>query len=70
MSIGRRIATLFRVKASKALDRAEDPREVLDYCYEQQLEMVQKVRRWVADVAAIAVATFCWRTSICSGATA
>jgi phage shock protein A len=37
MSIGRRIATLFRVKANKALDRAEDPREMLDYSYEQQL---------------------------------
>ena len=47
----RRIATLFRVKANKALDRAEDPREVLDYSYEQQLEMVNKVRRGVADVA-------------------
>ena len=51
MSIGRRIATLFRVKANKALDRAEDPRETLDYSYEQQLEMVQKVRRGLADVA-------------------
>ena len=51
MSISRRIAMLFRVKANKALDRAEDPREVLDYSYEQQLEMVQKVRRGVADVA-------------------
>ena len=50
MSIGRRIATLFRVKANTALDRAEDPREVLDYSYEQQLEMVQKVRRGLADV--------------------
>src|SRR6202050_5332750 len=47
----RRIAVLFRVKANKALDRAEDPREVLDYSYEQQLEMMQKVRRGVADVA-------------------
>src|SRR4029077_11291376 len=51
MSISRRIADLFRVKANKALDRAEDPREVLDYSYEQQLEMVQKVRRGLADVA-------------------
>ena len=50
MSIGHRIATLFRVKANKALDSAEDPREVLDYSYEQQLEMVQKVRRGLADV--------------------
>src|SRR6266487_2532954 len=35
----------------KALDRAEDPREMLDYSYEKQLEMVQKVRRGLADVA-------------------
>jgi phage shock protein A len=51
MSIMRRIATLFRAKANKALDRAEDPREILDYSYQQQLEMLQKVRRGVADVA-------------------
>jgi len=31
MSLTRRIAMLFRAKANKALDRAEDPREMLDY---------------------------------------
>jgi phage shock protein A len=36
---------------NKALDRAEDPCEVLDYSYTQQLQMLQKVRRGVADVA-------------------
>ncbi len=51
MSIARRLALLFRVKANKALDRAEDPREVLDYSYERQLEMLTRVRRGVADVA-------------------
>jgi phage shock protein A len=50
-SIARRIADLFRSKANKALDRAEDPREVLDYSYQKQLEMLQRVRRGVADVA-------------------
>ncbi|MGP3970367.1 PspA/IM30 family protein [Streptomyces sp. 6N223] len=50
-SIAQRIAGLFRVKANKVLDRAEDPREVLDYSYTQQQEMLQKVRRGVADVA-------------------
>ncbi len=50
-SIAKRIAALFRIKANKALDKAEDPREVLDYSYEQQLQMLQKVRRGVADVA-------------------
>jgi phage shock protein A len=51
MSIIGRMTALFRVKANKALDRAEDPREVLDYSYEQQLEMAQRVRRGLADVA-------------------
>ncbi|MCZ4102837.1 PspA/IM30 family protein [Streptomyces sp. So13.3] len=50
-SITHRIATLFRIKANKALDNAEDPREVLDYSYEQQLQMLERVRRGVADVA-------------------
>jgi phage shock protein A len=50
-SIAHRIAALFRIKANKVLDRAEDPREVLDYSYAQQLQMLQKVRRGVADVA-------------------
>lgn len=51
MSLARRIAALFRVKAHKALDHAEDPREVLDYSYSRQLELLNKVRRGVADVA-------------------
>ncbi|MGK4583689.1 PspA/IM30 family protein [Kitasatospora sp. HPMI-4] len=42
---------IFRSKANKALDRAEDPRETLDYSYQKQLELLQKVRRGVADVA-------------------
>jgi phage shock protein A len=49
--VARRIATLFRIKANKVLDRADDPREVLDYSYERQVEMRAKVRRGVADVA-------------------
>ncbi len=42
---------IFRAKADKALDKAEDPRETLDYSYQRQLELLQKVRRGVADVA-------------------
>ena len=42
---------IFRAKANSALDRAEDPRETLDYSYQKQLELLQKVRRGVADVA-------------------
>ncbi|WP_052862884.1 PspA/IM30 family protein [Streptomyces niger] len=50
-SIAHRIAALFRIKAHKALDRAEDPREVLDYSYGQQQELLRRVQRGVADVA-------------------
>jgi len=46
-----RFATIFRSKANKAMDKAEDPRETLDYSYQKQLEMLSKVRRGVADVA-------------------
>jgi phage shock protein A len=46
-----RFSTIFKAKANKALDRAEDPRETLDYSYQRQLEMLTKVRRGVADVA-------------------
>jgi phage shock protein A len=45
------MSMIFRAKANKALDRAEDPRETLDYSYQKQLELLQKVRRGVADVA-------------------
>ncbi|MEV1009003.1 PspA/IM30 family protein [Streptomyces sp. NPDC049881] len=47
----KRMGMIFRAKANKALDRAEDPRETLDYSYQKQLELLQKVRRGVADVA-------------------
>lgn len=49
--IFQRISTIFSSKANKALDRVEDPRETLDYSYQRQLELLQKVRRGVADVA-------------------
>jgi phage shock protein A len=45
------MSSIFKAKASSALDRAEDPRQTLDYSYEKQLELLQKVRRGVADVA-------------------
>ena len=51
MSVMKRVSTIFRAKANKALDRMEDPRETLDYSYQKQLELLQKVRRGVADVA-------------------
>jgi phage shock protein A len=51
MSVMKRLSLIFHSKANKALDRAEDPRETLDYSYQRQLELLSKVRRGVADVA-------------------
>src|SRR5882757_5412231 len=51
MSLMKRMALIFKSKANKALDRAEGPREILDYSYAKQQEMLTKVRRAVADVA-------------------
>ncbi|HET7173709.1 MAG TPA: PspA/IM30 family protein [Nocardioidaceae bacterium] len=50
-SIMQRISLIFKSKANRALDRAEDPRETLDYSYVKQTELLTKVRRGVADVA-------------------
>ena len=51
MGVWQRMTLIFRSKANKALDRAEDPREMLDYSYQRQTELLSKVRRGVADVA-------------------
>lgn len=51
MSLMKRISLIFRSKANQALDRAEDPRQTLDYSYQRQLDLLAKVRRGVADVA-------------------
>jgi phage shock protein A len=45
-----RASTVVKAKISKLLDRAEDPAETLDYSYEQQLKLLQDVKRGVADV--------------------
>jgi phage shock protein A len=51
MGIAGRIAELYQVKVSALLDRAEDPREMLDYSYAQQQEFLRRVRAGAADVA-------------------
>lgn len=51
MGILKRAQGIFQAKANSALDKAEDPRQTLDYSYEQQLENLTKVKRAVADVA-------------------
>ncbi len=51
MGLWQRFTLIFKSKANPALNKAEDPRQTLDYSYEKQLELLQKVRRGVADVA-------------------
>ena len=45
-----RMSTIVKSKMNRLLDSAEDPRETLDYSYEQQLEMLQKVKRGVVEM--------------------
>ncbi|MGH9029325.1 MAG: PspA/IM30 family protein [Acidimicrobiales bacterium] len=51
MGFFQRFLNIFRAKANRMLDRAEDPRDTLDLSYEKQMENLQKVRRSVAEVA-------------------
>jgi len=45
-----RLSLIFKAKFSKALDRAENQNETLDYSYEEQLRQLQNVKRGIADV--------------------
>ena len=52
MTVGlwQRFTMIFKAKASRTLDRVENPGETLDYSYQNQLEMLQKTTRGLADV--------------------
>src|SRR5437868_14162124 len=45
-----RMSTVIKAKVSRLLDRAEDPGETLDYGYQKQLELLQNVKKGIADV--------------------
>ncbi len=45
-----RMSTVVKAKVNKILNKYEDPRETLDYSYEKQLELLQNVKRGVAEV--------------------
>jgi phage shock protein A len=51
VNVFKRFAAIVRAKMNNLLDRAEDPRDTLDYTYSQQVENLQKLRRSVAEVA-------------------
>ncbi|MHB8682090.1 MAG: PspA/IM30 family protein [Acidimicrobiales bacterium] len=50
MSVMKRLSGIVQAKANKALDKAENPVDMLDLSYEKQAENLQKVRRALADV--------------------
>jgi phage shock protein A len=45
-----RMSTVVKAKISKMLDKAEDPAETLEYSYQKQLELLQNVKKGIADV--------------------
>ncbi len=50
MGLFSRLAHFFRIRANAALDKAEDPGQVMDYSYSKQLEQLQHLRHAIADV--------------------
>lgn len=51
MGLWKRMRLLLTVKASGALDQIEDPRQMLEYGYWQQVELLRKVRLGLVEVA-------------------
>lgn len=50
MGLIERTSTMIKAKINKILGKFEDPRETLDYSYEKQVELLQNVKRGVAEV--------------------
>lgn len=47
-----RISSIFKARMNATLDAVENPAEMVDYSYEQQVEQLRKVRQGIVDVAA------------------
>jgi phage shock protein A len=45
-----RFSTVIKAKINKMLDKAEDPGEQLEYGYQRQMELLQNVKKGIADV--------------------
>jgi phage shock protein A len=52
MTLFQRAHDIIQAKASKALDAAEKPDEMLDLSYEDMLDQITRVRRGLVDIAA------------------
>ena len=50
MGLMSRTSAVIKAWYSKLLDRSEDPETMLDYSYERQLELLQNVKKGIADV--------------------
>src|SRR5918911_671348 len=50
MGLMNRISTVISQKVSTLVDRFENPQEALDYSYTKQLEMLNKLRRSLAEI--------------------
>ena len=48
--MGGRMSTVIKAKINKLLDKAEDPSETLEYSYQKQMELLQNVKKGIADV--------------------
>ena len=48
--MGGRMSTVIKAKINKLLDKAEDPGETLEYSYQRQMELLQNVKKGIADV--------------------
>ena len=51
MGLFSRFLMVFKIKVNTALDRAEDPRELVDYAYNQQQELLRKTKQGLVEVA-------------------
>ncbi len=50
MGLLNRMGAVLSAKMNEMIGKAEDPRETLDYSYEKQLDLLQNVKRGVAEV--------------------
>lgn len=51
MSLFKRFSLIFKSKAHKALDKAENPSDMLDYSYAKQQDLLRKARAGLTEVA-------------------
>jgi phage shock protein A len=51
MSLFSRLMTVFKAKANAAIESVEDPRQLVDYAYEQQKELLRRTKEGLIEVA-------------------